>query len=393
MATSASQNPVLERTVLEAARRGPRLLWEADALLTLIPELRATGFVADLANLREQLATMLRDFRAHARRDGIEPMRVEQATEVLAASIDHVVTSMPWGAESGWRSLGAVPAPLDGRSASAAATQRLLEVAGRSFSDSGMRELIGVAVALGFDGNSAASAQINQLRTQLAVDASHDSARVERDLAPQSQSSVERGSFFTGWLSLWVTGAVAVAALAVLFFSLQLSLAAKSDRLYARIATLNAPSAQAPGRLPAAEPRLAGLLPERAANGSVQVLDEIDRSVVVIPGSALFAANSASLRAGGAALLRPVAAALTRTPGRIQIIGHTDGHTVLSARYPSDWDLSVDRARTVQDALRELGIEASRMTYDGRGSVEPLVQESPAPGADGRVEIVLLAGR
>jgi flagellar motor protein MotB len=125
------------------------------------------------------------------------------------------------------------------------------------------------------------------------------------------------------------------------------------------------------------------------------VRDEIDRSVIVVPDVQLFETGGATLRPAGIDLLRPIAAALLRTPGRIQIIGHTDGTTARSARYPSDWELSVDRARAVQEALRNLGIAPSRLGYDGRASIEPfrVDDRTRAIDGDGRIEIVLLAGR
>jgi hypothetical protein len=43
----------------------------------------------------------------------------------------------------------------------------------------------------------------------------------------------------------------------------------------------------------------------------------------------------------------------------------------------------------VHDALRALGIAASRMGYNGRANIEP----SSDAGGNGRVEIILLAGR
>ena len=374
-------------------RSGARLLWEADTLLAVVPQLRATGFVANLARLRETLAAMLRDFQTRAGRVGIEPQRVAQASEILAALLDHVVTAMPWGADSGWRSLGSAPAPAGARPALPRAAQRLLEVARASHADRGMRELLGVALALGFDASrgEAESAQLNQLRTELVA---HD-ARVAHELSPQWQSSVQRSSALTAWLPLWVSSLVVAALLAVLFFGLERSLAAQSDRLYARMAALNGPAVIAPQALPAPQPRLAGLLAEQVAAQSVSVHDEIDRSVVVVPGAQLFEAGGATLRPAGHELLRSIATALQHTPGRIEVIGHTDASFARSARYPSDWDLSVDRARTVEEALRGLGVEQSRLTYDGRAGIEPLLadRQSRVTGGDGRVEIVLLAGR
>ena len=362
-----------------------RLLWEADAILALVPQLRATGFVTDLARLRERMAGMLLDFQARARTGGIDAPRATRATEVLAALIDQVVTSMPWGADAGWQSLGA-PAALPGGRRPA---QHLLELARASPSDAGINELIGVALALGFDGRSRGpdGPLIDQVRAQVAAPGPTH--------GPEWRSFVERGNALTSWLPLWVSSLVLAALLAVLFFVLELSLGASSDRLYARMAALNFPAVVTSRPLPAPQARLAGALSEQAAAMTLSVRDEIDRSVIVVPDVQLFAAGDATLRSTGTDSLRPIAAALQRTPGRIQIIGHTDGTAARSARYPSDWELSVDRARAVQEALRGLGIAPSRLGHDGRGGVEPLTADggTAAVGGDGRIEIVLLAGR
>jgi len=378
-----------------APRRGGRLLWAADGLLALIPQLRATVFVSDLAELHGKLAAMLRDFQARARREGIKPERIGQATEVLAALIDDVLASMPWGADAGWQNLGATTAPGGVRRAPQGSAERLLDVARRASSDAPMRELIGVALALGFENASRSpDARVEQLRSELTAQYSPAAADLAHELSPQWQPAVEAGSALAGWLPLWASSAVVAAFLAVLFFALELSLAAKSDRLYARIAALSDPAVQTIHPLPAPQPRLAGSLAEPLAARNAAVRDEIDRSVILLPGAELFVAGGATLQPVGTELLREVAAVLARTPGRIQIIGHTDGGAARSARYPSDWDLSVDRARAVEDALRGLGIDASRMSYDGRGSIEPPPAGAAAgSGGDGRIEIVLLAGR
>jgi len=380
------------------ASSGIRLLWVADAVLAVVPLLRAAGFVSNLARLRAEMASLLRDFHARARIEGIEARRVAQATEVLAALIDHVVTSMPWGADAGWESLGvSPPSSTNNQRTAAGVVQRLLAVARMSSSDVGMRELIGVGLALGFDERSGGvdSAQIGQLRAQLAAHVPKDGGRAEHELSPQWQSFVTSGTALASWLPLWVSGLVVVALLAVLFFSLELSLGARSDRVYARMAALNGPRSMAPRSLPAPQPRLAGDLSQEVAAQKLLVRDELDRSIIVVPDVQLFEAHTATLLPPGVGLLRSIAAALQGSPGRIQVVGHTDGSFARSARYPSDWDFSVDQARAVRDALRDLGIETVRLTYDGRAHIEPLSVDGQPRTAwgDGRVEIVLLAGR
>src|SRR5262249_181554 len=151
--------------------------------------------------------------------------RVAQATGVLTALIDHVVTSMPWGADAGWRSLAAATVPAGSARTVQSAGQRLLELARASSGDEGMPELIAVGLELGFDGARARDAHIPRVRAELSAHDAPHGEPLAHDLSPQWRSSVERGSAFMGWLPLWVSSLVAGAALAALYLALQLSLA------------------------------------------------------------------------------------------------------------------------------------------------------------------------
>jgi type VI secretion system protein ImpK len=147
--------------------------------------------------------------------------------------------------------------------------------------------------------------------------------------------------------------------------------------------------------LPPAQPRLLPLLSPVATQAGLQVRDEADRSVVTLRDEALFEAGTANLLHSASASLGPVSAALQRVVGRVVVIGHTDAGSERSARYPSNWELSVERARTVRDALVALGLPAARLSYDGRADTEAAAQAAAkeAPPHNGRIEIVLLAGR
>jgi type VI secretion system protein ImpK len=377
-----------------------RLLWEADAILALVPQIRATGIIRDLARVRKKMAAMLADFQARTSSHGIEATRISQATEVLAALIDHVVTSMPWGVDAGWQSLGAASAAPAGSApptGARRATQRLHDIARNASSDAGMHELIGVALALGFDERNAGTdgPHIDQIRAQLTKPDRSRLAQADRGLSPHWQSTVARGRALSSWLPLWTSSLVIAAFLAVFFIALELSLGAKSDRLYAQIAALKAPASLMPQPLPAPQPRVSGALLAQMTAGSLGVREEIDRSLIVVPAAQLFETDNATLLPGAIETLRPIAAALLAAPGRIQIIGHTAAIQARAARYPSDWELSVDRARAVESGLHDLGIEAARLTLDGRAGIEPLPAGDPtrAISGDDRIEIILLAGR
>jgi type VI secretion system protein ImpK len=263
-----------------------------------------------------------------------------------------------------------------------------LEIARSASSDADVRELIGVAVLLGFDKRSLGSddSQIEQVFAQLAP---YQQQKGAQPLSPDWKSAVGRRTALSNWLPFWVSLCVFAGLLAVLFFVLELSLGVKSDQVYAGLAALNVTRSEQPQ--PASSPRLAGVL----TGPNLLVRDDVDRSYIVVPDAKLFEPGGAVLLPDSNALLRSIATTLQGIPGRIQIIGHTDRTLDRSARYPSDWDLSVDRARAVRGALRDLGIPTPRMRFDGRGSIEPLRRNDPARalGGDGRIEIVLLVGR
>jgi type VI secretion system protein ImpK len=215
-------------------------------------------------------------------------------------------------------------------------------------------------------------------------------------LSVRWQPAVGRASAFGTWLPLWVGTFVVAALLAVLYFSLMLGLALQSDRVFAQIAALRlpAPVKANASPAPAPQPRLLPLL-STAASPGLQVRDEIDRSIITLSDEALFEAATANLLRAGADSLRPLAAALQGTAGQVLILGHTDSRSERSARFPSNWELSVERARAVRDALLLFGVPPTRIRYDGRADSEPLTSAgaNQAPVHSGRIEIVLLAGR
>jgi len=371
------------------------LLIEADPLLALAAELRSTAAVADLARLRASIAQLLREYEVRALARGVGSATLARAQALMRALIDDVVHSMPWGADAGWEPLhSAAPAAQD------AATTGLLRVAREVSADGAapreLLELACIALALAPEGRGAGAAgePLGPIRAQLAARLRAERPGTGRVLSGQWQAAVGRAAMLASWLPLWAMSAVVAALLAILYFSLLLSLGAQSDRVYAQLAALR-PAAVSAQALPAPQARLAALSSVPMAGQRLAVREELDRSVVILPDETLFEAGTATLRPAALAALRPIAAALRDAPGRVLVLGHTDGKAPRSARYPSDWDLSVERARAVHDALRAFGLEAGRLGYDGRADTEPLAAADPVRAAhgNGRIEIVLLAGR
>jgi len=381
------------------AASGPNpLVSEADALLALVPQLRSTPHIADVARLRAEIVALLQRFDERSRARGLTAFQCQKAHFVLCALIDEVVEAMPWGAAGQWQRLNPLQASVGARPGEGALRQ-LAQMAEDPGANRDLRELVFVALALGFDargrGAGAAGGEADQIRARVAGLLSREPSADERALSVRWKPAVGRGNALASWLPLWVGSFIIAGLLAVLYFSLALALGSQSDRVFAQIAALRFPTLPTVhAASAAAEPRLAPLLAASGAQG-LQVRDEIDRSVVTLRDDALFDPATANLLSTADPFLRPVAAALQQASGQIQVIGHTDSQFERSARFPSNWELSVERARAVRDALRALGISEARLHYDGRADTEPLAGAGAGQAAahNGRVEIVLLAGR
>jgi len=105
--------------------------------------------------------------------------------------------------------------------------------------------------------------------------------------------------------------------------------------------------------------------------------------------------GSAQTRFNQAALpvLGEVAAALAKIQGQILVEGHTDNRPLVSARYPSNWELSTARAAQVVKYLIQTNqVAPQRLAAVGYGDSKPIVSnDTPAGQATNRrVEIVLL---
>lgn len=112
-----------------------------------------------------------------------------------------------------------------------------------------------------------------------------------------------------------------------------------------------------------------------------------DRGIVVTLGDVLFDTDKATLKPGAYSTIERLATVLKEDPSRrVLIEGHTD--SVGSGEY--NQALSERRARSVQSALFERGVEASQISTVGKGETTPVASNDTAAGRqqNRRVELV-----
>ncbi|MBC7944272.1 MAG: OmpA family protein, partial [Burkholderiales bacterium] len=82
-------------------------------------------------------------------------------------------------------------------------------------------------------------------------------------------------------------------------------------------------------------------------------------------------------------------------PGQVQVTGHTDNVPIRTARFPSNWHLSQERARSVMQLLAAQGVAGRRLSAEGRADAEAIVANDSAANRarNRRVEIRLAVAR
>jgi len=375
------------------------LLALANRLMVMVPQLRQTRQVADPAALRALLAQGIRDFATSAQQRGIAPERIMAARYVLCTMIDEAAADTPWGGAGLWGRHSLLAEFYSESFGGEKVFQLMARLAEKPDINLDLLEFIYAALALGFEGRyrviDGGRAQLEAIRAKLAQIIRQQRGAYPPALASNWQGRPAADHRALSWLPLAVTACAALLILGGAYATFAWSLSNRADPVYGEIQRLRLPAPMVPVVQVAPQPRLAVFLQPDIRAGLVAVRDEVDRSVITIRGEGLFAPASATLVAEREDLIRRIADALVRVGGEVVVTGHTDNTPMRSMRFPSNWHLSEERARTVQGLIVAAGVPADRVRAEGRADGEPLVPNDSAANRalNRRVEVMLLTAR
>ena len=132
-------------------------------------------------------------------------------------------------------------------------------------------------------------------------------------------------------------------------------------------------------------------------NGLNEVVDIIDseRGVVIqLRDNILFATSSSELISESKYVLGKINSLIASLPNHIWVEGHTDNRPINTAKFPSNWELSVDRAVNVVRYFTEImGQSPSRFTAAGYGEFQPVAENDTESNMEKnrRVDILIMA--
>jgi chemotaxis protein MotB len=122
------------------------------------------------------------------------------------------------------------------------------------------------------------------------------------------------------------------------------------------------------------------------------VIDQRGLVVHVLTDKLLFESGSATIQSAGLPLLAEITRLLNVDQKHpITVEGNTDNQPIQSSQFPSNWELSADRATTVLRYLAARGVREQRLSAAGYADLHPLASNATATGRarNRRVDIVL----
>ena len=376
------------------------LVRAANPLLDLVVPLRTTAQPPDLQQLRERLAQALKTFEAEARAGGVDSEAIAAARYALCTLLDETIASTAWGSGV-WNTRSLLVAFHNEASGGEKVFLILQRLSQNPAANLDLLELMYLCLALGLEGRyrmlEQGQAQLATLRERLLQLIRQHRGSYEADLSPSWRGEAVRATSPLRRVPLWVLVAAAAVVLLIVQLVCGVMLNRASDPVFTQLSTIRVlRTTPAPQNVPppAAPARIAGFLAPEIAQGLVSVRETAERCVITVRGDGMFGSGSAEVRDKVAPLLERIGEALNTLPGKVVVIGHTDNtKPALSARLPSNYDLSKARAAGVMTALAQRAGPMSRYAAEGRGDTEPLVaNDSPINRArNRRVDIVVMA--
>lgn len=377
------------------------LISAANPLLNSVPQLRMTLQHANLSGLRDSLVQHIKIFESRAKASGISPEKVIAARYALCTLLDETIASTPWGS-SEWGKYSLLVIFHNEAAGGEKFFQLLAKLAETPKANRDLLELMYVCLSSGFEGRyrlmANGKAQLDTLRERLAQILGKERGAFEHDLSPRWQAtSIKRAKLFA-LLPLWVVSALCGLILLVTYSSLSFLLNNASDPVFAQIQSIQTQKNVIPTRVSAppasATPVLSEFLAREIRQGTVTVRDQDGHSIVTLLGDGIFAPGSTTVSERFVPILTRIAQVLDTLSGPIQILGHTDSQPIRSARFPSNWHLSQERAHSVMQLLTHTGQLENRLSAEGRADAEPIApNDTPAGRAQNRrVEIIVFSG-
>ncbi|HHF2955952.1 type VI secretion system protein TssL, long form [Vibrio diabolicus] len=396
-----SKSPELVNNDSVVAYGNNPLLAEANGLLSIIGQIRATATHSDPLFLKETLAQKLRDYENRLRHHDVDLDTIDTARYCLCCSLDEAVLNTNWGGHSFWSHDSLLSSFYASSQGGEAFFKYLDKCMAQPDTNLDLLELMYVCLSLGFLGqyrlekNGLESHR--KLRRQIIAILKSYGRGIPQELSNNIEQHILNGSKASDRAPLWVVCSVTAALLVCIFMYFSYELNRASNRTFSQLVNLvqpqqlNQDTTSESKSAPIAE-RISMYLATEIGKGLINVEPLQDRVRISLKSQDLFESGSADVVAYIQPVISKLARTLESTQGKIIVTGHTDDRPIFTSKYPSNWHLSLARATAMSEQLISNSALEGRVIPEGLGDARPLVENNSDENRaiNRRIEIDLL---
>jgi type VI secretion system protein ImpK len=364
------------------------LMRASASLLLLLGRLRASLARADPNQLMDQVALAIHQFEVDARAANAPTDQIETSKYALAACADDIVQNLPNKDSRVWAQHSMLARFFKERAGSARFFKELERAKHNAALNLGLLEVMHACLSLGFEGVYRASGDRNSLqaiRSDLYETIKRAQQKTTEDLSPhwRGQSIPLLSSRLQ--VPVWAIAAAAGAILLGSYLYLRNTLSGHAEALALAMEQVHpstqldivreAPVKPPPDPQPRASTQLQRIrsgLAKEILGGQLDAMQSATTIVIRIGNAVLFPPGGAKAKASFLPLAAKIAAALDREPGPIHVDGYTDSDPIRTVSFPSNFELSDARAKSVAAMLKSKLSQPDRLVVSGKGAENPI---------------------
>lgn len=357
----------------------------ASPLLDVLARLGSAKGHSDLQRLHGVLTQEVQRFETKARTTKVTGEDIWVARYALCTALDDAVLNAPWAGDSGWAQQPLLFLFHKEKKGGVRFFEILNKLLQNPRENLQVLQLMYVCLVLGYQGRyrnePRGEGELRAWRKRLFQEIRQEHAR---ELSPNWKGSPRKPTTTPRQYALqWAMVAAVGLIVATVYSALAVRIHQASNPVYESLLAIKAPIARSKTKPPEKtapqlpdQKRLRQFLANDIASGAVRLFEsELDSRVVlaVSESGGLFQSGRADVKPAYRPLLERIGEALRALSGKILVIGHTD-NIPPKRGFPSNYDLSLARANSIEKMLRALVGSTERfLPAEGRGASEPLV--------------------
>jgi type VI secretion system protein ImpK len=402
---------LLRRRDLDAPHHNP-MMRAAHPLLALLGRLRANLAQAPSAHIMDDVAQAIETFEHEVRSAGFSSDQIRVAKYAVCATADDIVQNIPVHDRSLWTQYSMLSRFFGERVGGV----RFFEELDRVMKDPGVNypvlEVMHACLALGFEGihrtASGGASTLQMIQRRVYDTLRRVRVRGGEDISPHWRGQKIVAHPGRNRIPFWAVASITAMLLFALWIVLRTLLGNGSEAVAASLLRLNPNTPVTIERAVVVPPppppvvvetpdvitqlqRIRATLKDEIAAKLLDANQTANEIIITVGNVSLFASGTAEVKPAFLPIAAKIAATLEKEPGWIKVTGHSDNVPIKTVRFPSNYELSLERAKAVAEIMRPRLTHPDRLQVEGKGDTSPVADNSTPQGRERnrRVEIMI----